>query len=90
MKLSSFYKEIRVIITSLDINFKEKYFRPIPNLTATVKDEKRIRAFYTISRKLAYYNHRKNYEKELIMLGENKNYKPLSRAVFYKAAIKNN
>ncbi|MGY5355501.1 thymidine kinase [Wenyingzhuangia sp. IMCC45467] len=81
---------IRVIVAGLDMDFKGKPFGPMPNLMATAEYVTKVHAICTETGNLANYSHRKNNNEKLVMLGENENYEPLSRAAFYKANNKNN
>ncbi|MDO3693821.1 thymidine kinase [Wenyingzhuangia sp. chi5] len=83
-------KGIRVIVAGLDMDFKGKPFGPMPNLMATAEYVTKVHAICTKTGNLAHYSHRKNDSEKLVMLGENENYEPLSRAAFYKANIKKN
>lgn len=81
-------KGIRVIVAGLDMDFKGKPFGPMPNLMATAEYVTKVHAICTKTGNLAHYSHRKNDNEKLVMLGENENYEPLSRAAFYKANTK--
>ncbi|ANW94807.1 thymidine kinase [Wenyingzhuangia fucanilytica] len=83
-------KGIRVIVAGLDMDFKGKPFGSMPNLMATAEYVTKVHAICTKTGNLAHYSHRKNDSEKLVMLGENENYEPLSRAAFYKANNKNN
>ncbi|GGF62332.1 thymidine kinase [Wenyingzhuangia marina] len=83
-------KGIRVIVAGLDMDFKGKPFGPMPNLMATAEYVTKVHAICTKTGNLAHYSHRKNDNEKLVMLGENENYEPLSRAAFYKANTKKN
>ena len=83
-------KGIRVIVAGLDMDFKGKPFGPMPNLMAIAEYVTKVHAICTKTGNLAHYSHRKNDSEKLVMLGENENYEPLSRAAFYKANIKKN
>ena len=82
-------KGIRVIVAGLDMDFKGKPFGPMPNLMATAEYVTKVHAICTKTGNLAHYSHRKNDSEKLVMLGENENYEPLSRAAFYKTNTKN-
>lgn len=77
-------KGIRVIIAGLDMDFKGKPFGPMPYLMATAEYVTKVHAICTKTGNLANYSHRKIDNEKLVVLGENENYEPLSRAAFYK------
>ena len=78
-------KGIRVIVAGLDMDFKGNPFGPMPSLMATAEYVTKVHAICTKTGNLANYSHRKNKNKNLVMLGENEDYEPLSRAAFHKA-----
>ena len=78
-------KGIRVIVAGLDMDFKGNPFGPMPNLMATAEYVTKVHAVCTKTGNLAQYSHRKNDNESLVLLGENDEYEPLSRAAYYKA-----
>ena len=76
---------IRVIVAGLDMDFKGNPFGPMPALMATAEYDKKVHAVCTHTGNLANYSFRKASNDNLVMLGENQEYEPLSRAAYYKA-----
>ncbi len=76
---------IRVIVAGLDMDFQGKPFGPMPNLMATAEYVTKVHAVCTRTGNLAHYSHRKSTAKDLVLLGEEQEYEPLSRASFIKA-----
>ncbi len=81
---------VRVIIAGLDMDFKGNPFGPMPNLMATAEYVTKVHAVCTRTGNLAQYSYRKNKNENLVLLGENNEYEPLSRASYYKAMLANN
>ena len=79
---------IRVIISGLDMDFEGKPFGPIPALMAIAEDVLKVRGICTKTGNPSLYSYRKSKEKDLIVIGEKKNYEPMSREAFYKAMNK--
>jgi len=79
---------IRVIVACLDMDFKGNPFGPMPALMATAEYVTKVHAVCTHTGNLANYSFRKAQNDDLVMLGENQEYEPLSRAAFYKALQK--
>ena len=79
---------IRVIVAGLDMDFKGNPFGPMPALMATAEYVTKVHAVCTRTGNLAHYSYRKSENNDLVMLGEIKEYEPLSRAAYFKA-IKN-
>ena len=79
---------IRVIVAGLDMDFKGNPFGPMPALMATAEYVTKVHAVCTHTGNLANYSFRKAQNDDLVMLGENQEYEPLSRAAFYKALQK--
>ncbi len=79
---------IRVIVAGLDMDFKGNPFGPMPALMATAEYVTKVHAVCTRTGNLAHYSFRKTDDKNLVVLGEEQEYEPLSRAAYYKA-IKN-
>jgi thymidine kinase len=78
-------KGIRVIVAGLDMDFKGNPFGPMPSLMATAEYVTKVHAVCTRSGNLAQYSFRKASGEDLVLLGENEEYEPLSRAAYYKA-----
>jgi len=76
---------IRVIVAGLDMDFKGNPFGPMPALMATAEYVTKVHAVCTHTGNLANYSFRKASIDNLVMLGENQEYEPLSRAAYYKA-----
>ena len=79
---------IRVIVAGLDMDFKGQPFGPMPGLMATAEYVTKVHAVCTRTGNLAHYSFRKKANENLVMLGETEEYKPLSRAAYYKAMHK--
>lgn len=79
---------VRVIIAGLDMDFKGNPFGPMPALMATAEYVTKVHAVCTRTGNLANYSFRKANSTDLVLLGENDEYEPLSRAAFYKAMIR--
>ena len=75
---------VRVIVAGLDMDFKGNPFGPMPALMATAEYITKLHAICTHTGNLAHYSHRKSEKKDLVVLGEKKDYEPLSRSAFYK------
>ena len=74
----------RVIVAGLDMDFKGNPFGPMPALMATAEYVTKVHAVCTKTGNLAHFSHRKSAKDDLVMLGEEEEYEPLSRAAFYK------
>lgn len=79
---------IRVIVAGLDMDFKGNPFGPMPNLMATAEYVTKVHAVCTRTGNLAQYSYRKAINDDLVFLGENEEYEPLSRAAYFKAMLK--
>lgn len=79
----------RVIVAGLDMDYTGKPFGPMPNLMATAEYVTKVHAICVKTGNLANYSHRKSSSDKLVMLGEQEEYEPLSRAAFNKATNKN-
>ncbi len=79
---------IRVIVAGLDMDFKGNPFGPMPNLMATAEYVTKVHAVCTRTGNLAQYSYRKSINNDLVFLGENEEYEPLSRAAYFKAMLK--
>jgi thymidine kinase len=76
---------IRVIVAGLDMDFKGNPFGPMPALMATAEYVTKVHAVCTHTGNLANYSFRKAQNDQLVLLGENQEYEPLSRAAYYQA-----
>ncbi len=79
---------IRVIVAGLDMDFKGNPFGPMPALMATAEYVTKVHAVCTHTGNLAHYSFRKTQNEDLVFLGEQQEYEPLSRAAYYKAIKK--
>jgi Thymidine kinase len=79
---------VRVIVAGLDMDFKGNPFGPMPALMATAEYVTKVHAVCTRTGNLANYSFRKAKSTDLVLLGENDEYEPLSRAAYYKAMIR--
>ncbi|WP_213524294.1 thymidine kinase [Nonlabens sp.] len=78
---------IRVIVAGLDMDFKGNPFGPMPALMATAEYVTKVHAVCTRTGNLAQYSYRKTADEKVVMLGEQQEYEPLSRAAYYKAML---
>jgi len=78
-------KGVRVVVAGLDMDFKGNPFGPMPNLMATAEYVTKVHAICKRTGNLANYSHRIANGDSLVLLGENQEYEPLSRAAFHKA-----
>ncbi|CAN5178792.1 thymidine kinase [soil metagenome] len=79
---------VRVIVAGLDMDFKGNPFGPMPNLMATAEYVTKVHAVCTRTGNLAQFSYRKASNDDLVFLGENEEYEPLSRGAYYKAMLK--
>ena len=79
---------VRVIVAGLDMDFKGNPFGPMPNLMATAEYVTKVHAVCTRTGNLAQFSYRKATNNDLVFLGENEEYEPLSRGAYYKAMLK--
>jgi len=79
---------VRVIVAGLDMDFKGNPFGPMPALMATAEYVTKVHAVCTRTGNLAHYSFRKGQSDNLVLLGENEEYEPLSRAAYYKAMLR--
>lgn len=75
---------VRVIVAGLDMDFKGNPFGPMPALMATAEYVTKVHAVCTKTGNLANYSHRISSNEQLVLLGEVREYEPLSRAAYYK------
>ena len=76
---------IRVVVAGLDMDFKGNPFGPMPALMATAEYVTKVHAICKRTGNLAHYSHRIAFGDSLVLLGENQEYEPLSRAAFNRA-----
>lgn len=81
-------KGVRVVVAGLDMDFKGNPFGPMPDLMATAEYVTKVHAVCTRTGNLAHYSFRKSSSDKLVLLGENEEYEPLSRAAFFKAMLR--
>ena len=74
----------RVIVSGLDMDYKGNPFGPMPNLMACAEEITKVHAVCIDTGELANYSYRKNTTNDLILVGEKKEYEPLSRSAFIK------
>ena len=79
---------VRVVVAGLDMDFKGNPFGPMPSLMATAEYVTKVHVVCTRTGNLANYSFRKSDDDKLVLLGENEEYEPLSRAAFYKAMLR--
>ena len=75
-------KGIRVIVAGLDMDFKGNPFGPMPNLMAISEYVTKVHAICTRTGGLAQYSYRKTEDEDILLLGQEKEYEPLSREAF--------
>ena len=79
---------VRVIIAGLDMDFSGKPFGPMPFLMAIAEDVTKVHAKCVETGKPALYSFRKVDNDETVMIGEKKEYQPLSRKAFISKSKK--
>ncbi len=79
---------VRVIVAGLDMDYKGNPFGPMPALMATAEYVTKVHAVCTRTGNLANYSYRKAKSDDLVLLGENDEYEPLSRAAYFKAILR--
>lgn len=75
---------IRVIVAGLDMDFKGNPFGPMPDLMAIAEDVLKVHAVCVETGRPAGYSYRKDSKEDLVLIGEKKEYEPLSREAFKK------
>ena len=73
---------IRVIIAGLDMDYSGKPFGPMPFLMAIAEQVTKLHAICDETGEPALYSYRKIENSETIMIGEKKEYIPLSRKAY--------
>ncbi|MFD2724862.1 thymidine kinase [Hyunsoonleella rubra] len=81
-------KGVRVIVAGLDMDYKGNPFGPMPNLMATAEYVTKVHAVCVRTGNLAQYSYRKANSDNIVLLGEEEEYEPLSRAAFYKSMMR--
>jgi thymidine kinase len=66
------------------MDYKGNPFGPMPNLMACAEEVKKVHAICVETGNSAGYSFRKEDNKDLVLIGEKKEYEPLSREVFIK------
>lgn len=80
----------RLIIAGLDMDFEGNPFGPMPNLMACAEDVMKVHAVCMETGNPAGYSYRKDNSDDLVLIGEKKEYKPLSREAFVKKMVNRN
>ncbi|MBC3758407.1 thymidine kinase [Hyunsoonleella sp. SJ7] len=81
-------KGVRVIVAGLDMDYKGNPFGPMPNLMATAEYVTKVHAVCVRTGNLAQYSYRKANSDNIVLLGEEEEYEPLSRAAYYKSMMR--
>ena len=79
---------MRVIIAGLDMDFSGKPFGPMPFLMAIAEEVTKVHAKCVERGEPALYSFRKVDNDETVMIGEKKEYQPLSRKAFISKSKK--
>ena len=80
----------RLIIAGLDMDYEGNPFGPMPNLMACAEDVMKVHAVCVETGNPAGYSYRKDSSDDLVLIGEKKEYKPLSREAFVKKMVNRN
>ena len=80
----------RLIIAGLDMDYEGNPFGPMPNLMACAEDVMKVHAVCMETGNPAGYSYRKDSSDDLVLIGEKKEYKPLSREAFVKKMVNRN
>ena len=80
----------RRIIAGLDMDYEGNPFGPMPNLMACAEDVMKVHAVCVETGNPAGYSYRKDSSDDLVLIGEKKEYKPLSREAFVKKMVNRN
>ena len=73
---------VRVIVAGLDMDYMGKPFGPMPFLMAIAEDVIKVHAVCSETGDPALYSYRRVENNETIMIGEKKEYTPLSRKAY--------
>lgn len=79
---------IRVIVAGLDLDYTGVPFGPMPNLLCTAEYVTKLHAICTHTGDIAHFSYRKSTDEKQVMLGEQEEYEPVSRATFNKLMLK--
>ena len=66
------------------MDFKGNPFGPMPDLMAIAEDVLKVHAVCVETGRPAGYSYRKDSKEDLVLIGEKKEYEPLSREAFKK------
>ena len=80
----------RLIVAGLDMDYEGNPFGPMPNLMACAEDVMKVHAVCVETGNPAGYSYRKDSSDDLVLIGEKKEYKPLSREAFVKKMVNRN
>ena len=75
---------VRVIAAGLDMDYLGNPFGPMPNLMAIAEYVTKVHAICSETGNIANYSYRKKKEDSIILIGEEGEYKALSRELFFK------
>lgn len=75
---------VRVIAAGLDMDYLGNPFGPMPNLMAIAEYVTKVHAICSETGNIANYSYRKKEEDSIILIGEEGEYKALSRELFFK------
>ena len=73
---------VKVIVAGLDMDYMGKPFGPMPFLMAIAEDVTKVHAVCSETGDPALYSYRRVENNETIMIGEKKEYNPLSRKAY--------
>ncbi len=79
---------VRVIVAGLDMDYMGKPFGPMPFLMAIAEDVIKVHAVCSETGDPALYSYRRVKNNETIMIGEKKEYNPLSRKAYISKLTK--
>ena len=79
---------VRIIVAGLDMDYEGNPFGPMPFLMACAEEVTKVHAICVETGNPAGYSFRKNQSNNLVLIGEEKEYSPLSREVFFKKMAK--
>ena len=79
---------VRIIVAGLDLDYEGNPFGPMPYLMACAEEVIKVHAICVETGNPAGYSFRKNESNDLVLIGEKKEYSPLSREVFFKKMAK--
>ena len=79
---------VRIIVAGLDMDYEGNPFGPMPYLMACAEEVTKVHAICIETGNPAAYSFRKNESNNLVLIGEKKEYSPLSREVFFKKMAK--